>query len=343
MKQVYIFLNCLFFISLVAGSTVLEASIKSTDAQVCVNDLKSKHNLLQSLLNDLQKKNYLRVMDKINDLNSYFNTTVSKCADQFCWMDGQQRCEYTFEQSCELVNNMWYPKCKTGYKVKEQSICVQECPQNFKESGLLYCEKPESYFRGLGYPWKFGDKLGSLEGARQRCAHENPQGCEKAGAIIYPNCKENYHISGCCQCVPNCPNDMKDNGVTCMRKQYARGFGHTNGQCVADQWKEYSPLESFGGCVDQLNQLEVELNQIQEKLNLDSDKTMWDTLKQAYVIVQQSSVFSQKCTQEINALPSNSDNTDDNTSDSIGNGWTLFFEIFFKVLQWIVNLFQKNQ
>ncbi|KAL4502126.1 hypothetical protein ABPG72_000361 [Tetrahymena utriculariae] len=341
MKQVYIVLISLFFISFVTSSTVLEASIKSIDALVCVNELKQKNSLLQSLLNDLQKKNYMRVMDKISDLNNFYNSTVSKCADEFCWMDGQQRCEYTSESSCELTNNKWYTKCKTGYKVKQESICVQECPSNYKESGLLYCEKPESYFRGLGYPWKFGDKLGTLDGARQRCKNENPQGCVQAGAIIYPNCKENYHISGCCQCVPNCPNDMKDNGVTCMRNQYARGFGQTSGQCVADSWKEYAPLESFGGCTDQLNQFEVELNQFYEKLNLESDKAMWDTLKKAYVIVQQSNVFSQQCTQEINALPSSSDKPDDNTSDS--NSWTIFFEIFFKIVQWIVNLFQKNQ
>jgi len=37
----------------------------------------------------------------------------------------------------------------------------------------------KTYGRGVGYPWKFGDKFGSLADAKGRCeAGEKDTGCE---------------------------------------------------------------------------------------------------------------------------------------------------------------------
>jgi len=50
---------------------------------------------------------------------------------------------------------MWgaivYPKCKPGYTNWLCCVCATECPPDFRDDGL-YCAKPASYGRGVGYP-----------------------------------------------------------------------------------------------------------------------------------------------------------------------------------------------
>jgi len=78
--------------------------------------------------------------------------------------------------------------------------------------------KPSAYGRGVGYPWEFGDRIFSLDGARARCAAANPTlGCEQWGAIIYPNCAQNFHNVACCVCSPNCPSGWTDIGISCKK------------------------------------------------------------------------------------------------------------------------------
>jgi hypothetical protein len=90
------------------------------------------------------------------------------------------------------------------------------CPTGYRDDGLT-CFKPEPKGRGAGYPWKIGDQVGSLDEARARCAQQNPQGCEKAGEIIYPKCPSGYSPFGSNVCSPTCPTGMGDGGIFCTK------------------------------------------------------------------------------------------------------------------------------
>ena len=64
-----------------------------------------------------------------------------------------------------------YPECKQGFHNFGCCICIEACPSRYEDQGL-YCKKPSSYGRGVGYPWKFGDDM-SLDRAMKRCEAEN--------------------------------------------------------------------------------------------------------------------------------------------------------------------------
>ncbi|MGH9847084.1 MAG: hypothetical protein ACREEM_50965 [Blastocatellia bacterium] len=125
----------------------------------------------------------------------------------FCWKDTSTRGVGTVPQACEAgrdrIGLLCYSKCAPGMK-RVGFDCHSVCPDGLRDDGL-FCRAAE-YGRGAGYPWQFGDAAFSLDDARQRCARENPQGCEQNGAIIYPKCKAGYSAFGCCICRPNQPN-----------------------------------------------------------------------------------------------------------------------------------------
>ena len=133
-------------------------------------------------------------------------------------------------------SGLCYNKCGSDYR-GIGPYCYRDCPSGFRDDGL-YCKKPKAYGRGAGYPWKIGDKAGSLDGARERCKQDHPQGCEKHGAIIYPKCKEGFHAVGCCTCSPDCPTGMKDIGVSCEKQKFSRGVGKPLHTCAADQERD---------------------------------------------------------------------------------------------------------
>lgn len=117
-----------------------------------------------------------------------------------------------------------YPKCKDNYK-GVGPVCWANCPSGFTDIGA-FCQKSKPYGRGTGYPWKFGDKPFSLDGARKRCQKKNGTGnCEKWGAIIYPKCRKGFHNVGCCVCSPDCPAGYNDTGTGCAKPTYGRGAG----------------------------------------------------------------------------------------------------------------------
>jgi len=60
--------------------------------------------------------------------------------------------------------------CKHSHKSVKKSDITRK-----KSNSKL----PDTYGRGVGYPWKFGDKFGSLGEAEARCeAAEKETGCE---------------------------------------------------------------------------------------------------------------------------------------------------------------------
>jgi len=113
-----------------------------------------------------------------------------------------------------------------SYPIHEGLFCGQRCPDGWRDDGL-FCAKPASYGVGAGYPWKFGDDIGRLDEARQRCARNNPQGCEQDGQIIYPKCKPGFQKFGCCVCTPKCSDAGlgTDIGVSCAKNTLTTGQG----------------------------------------------------------------------------------------------------------------------
>jgi hypothetical protein len=93
-------------------------------------------------------------------------------------------------------------------------VCWSHCPSGFTDTGVD-CLKPKSYGRGAGYAiWSKGT-----------CDRHNSQGCEKWGAMWYPNCRANFHNVACCVCSPDCPDGMTDIGVSCQKHSYGRTAG----------------------------------------------------------------------------------------------------------------------
>jgi len=135
----------------------------------------------------------------------------------------------------EMDAGLCYAKCQAGYK-GVGPVCWQDCPASYRDDGT-FCAKPQSYGRGAGYPWKFGDALND-SGMFNRCTAENGAGnCEKVGEIVYPKCRANFHAVGCCTCSPDCPGGMTDIGVSCTKKSYGRGAGAPIHACADDMEK----------------------------------------------------------------------------------------------------------
>ncbi len=142
----------------------------------------------------------------------------------FCWRQSYGRtagkpmvCQAGYKQE---TAGLCYQPCKAGEK-GVATFCYRNCPAGFRDDGL-YCGKPKAYGRGGGYPWKIGDRVGSLDGARARCSRANPQGCEKYGAIIYPKCRAGFKPAGSNICSPICPSGYTDIGVSCKKPNYSR-------------------------------------------------------------------------------------------------------------------------
>lgn len=135
-----------------------------------------------------------------------FTTLPSFAQDkEFCWKDSTPRGIGTVPEACEpgreRIGLLCYTKCPAGTK-RVGFDCHSVCPDGMRDDGL-FCRAAE-YGRGAGYPAAFGEF--NLDGARARCAKENPQGCEQNGLVIYPKCKAGYEAFGCCICRPKQPN-----------------------------------------------------------------------------------------------------------------------------------------
>lgn len=131
--------------------------------------------------------------------------------------EGQEKDAWLCYRTCEDIG-------KEGWK-GVGPVCWQSCPAGFRDDGA-YCFKPKAYGRGVGFPWKFGDKAFSLKNAKKRCEKKHGAGqCEKSGAIYYPKCKPGFRAIGCCVCSPRCPSGMTDIGISCQKKSKGRGVG----------------------------------------------------------------------------------------------------------------------
>jgi hypothetical protein len=185
----------------------------------------------------------------LQNVTAWIANETSHYHQPYCWKQSYGRgvgkpmhCKTGEAEDAALC----YTPCQPGFK-GVGPVCWQSCASGFRDDGA-FCAKPKPYGRGVGYPWKFGDKAFSLNGARARCAKAHPQGCEKSGEIIYPKCKEGFHPAGCCICSPNCPKGQTDIGVSCAKKSYGRGAGKPLSTCPTgkdkDAWLCYTQCKS---------------------------------------------------------------------------------------------------
>ncbi|MBN1382317.1 MAG: hypothetical protein JXA41_11625 [Deltaproteobacteria bacterium] len=167
---------------------------------------------------------------------------LGRANQPYCWRQSYGRGIGVPVSACpkgqEKDGLLCYPTCesigKKGWK-GVGPVCWQSCPEGFRDDGA-FCFKPTtSYGRGVGFPWKIGDRAFSLSNAKKRCEKVHGKGrCEKSGAIYYPKCKPGYRAIGCCVCSPRCPPGMTDIGISCQKKSKGRGVGKPM-KCKAGQ------------------------------------------------------------------------------------------------------------
>lgn len=132
------------------------------------------------------------------------------------------KCPIGEENNADLC----YPKCNNNY-TGNGPVCQRVCPPNYKDNGAS-CEKPSSYGRGTGHASQRNCIISGDHGA-------NRNGCEKLGNLWYPKCDKEFHVSGCCTCVPDCPTGWADTNVGCTKPTYGRGVGNIPSICDANK------------------------------------------------------------------------------------------------------------
>lgn len=167
-----------------------------------------------------------------NELLRWSLRELGRASQPYCWRRSYGRGAGVPVNACpedqEKDAGLCYRTCedigRPGWK-GVGPVCWPRCPSGFRDDGA-YCFKPDSYGRGVGFPWKIGDKAFDLSNARKRCERKHGEGqCEKSGAIYYPKCKEGYRAMGCCVCSPRCPSGMTDIGISCQKQSKGRGVG----------------------------------------------------------------------------------------------------------------------
>lgn len=150
-------------------------------------------------------------------------TNIIKPASRF--FKGEGRIPSSCPEGMQNSVGLCYPMCKAGY-YGIMAQCIQECPNDFRNDGY-YCFKPSAYGRGSGYAiWD-----------KSKCRKRNREyGCEKYGAMYYPNCKPGFRNMGCCICSPICSSGMTDIGISCQKDVYGRGIGKLP-DCGSDEDK----------------------------------------------------------------------------------------------------------
>ncbi len=145
------------------------------------------------VINDVKNE----VTNAADQVKSFFDRGVGRIPDRVC-PDGK----VNYAGLCySLPSNDWY--------VSAPGFIAKKCPAGWRDDGTTCWLDAETYGRGVGYPWKFGDAL-NLDGARSRCENDHGRGnCEKYGEIYYPKCRPGFHPSGCCTCIRDTQTQSK--------------------------------------------------------------------------------------------------------------------------------------
>lgn len=131
--------------------------------------------------------------------NSIYCYECNKFQAEYCWRDTHVRGGgVSFPDTCgpdqEKIGLLCYDKCPAGY-YRWGFDCHQACPEGMRDDGI-HCTRVDTYGRGAGYPWLFGDALND-SGMFHRCEsdHGGSGSCEKCGLIVYPKCDPAYQDS----------------------------------------------------------------------------------------------------------------------------------------------------
>lgn len=129
-----------------------------------------------------------------------------------CWKDSVGRGIGAVPDQCSVETEsksglLCYEKCRPGFTIIA-GVCWSECPAGWQDDGA-FCKKPTSYTRG------------TLWFSQENCEKAHPkEGCEQSWGAIYPRCKPGYVAHTATECSPECPNDMKDIGISCTKQSY---------------------------------------------------------------------------------------------------------------------------
>lgn len=118
--------------------------------------------------------------------------------------NGYDRCRYDLgENACENGGaGISYPKCAPGWW-GVGPLCWENCRAGYGDLPGFVCSRS------------------GIDIARERCAKDNPQGCEQIGLIFYPKCKAGYATAGLV-CTQECPSTTTNIGLLCQKKLLAR-------------------------------------------------------------------------------------------------------------------------
>ncbi|EAR97484.1 hypothetical protein TTHERM_00437330 (macronuclear) [Tetrahymena thermophila SB210] len=231
-----------------------------------------------------EKGDLVSILKAIGNVFGQIQPLMQECSNPICLTEAQQRCQAQTGKPCEQYGAIMYPKCGDGFHNVGCCLCESQCPPGFRDDGL-FCAKPSAYGRGAGYPWKFGDGF-NLNGATQRCQHDNSQGCESYGLIIYPKCSQGYHNFGCCICSPDCPAGTTDIGVSCTKPVYGRGVGYPMfyEDCPNKKLLRASSEDYLSYSVEDLKQKMVEHSQNFVSNQEDQDKSVESAIELSKVM-----------------------------------------------------------
>lgn len=133
---------------------------------------------------------------------------------------GQEITEFIFGTTItrglkQVFDPSQYKPCKSG-EVDTGYLCREKCKSGYKDIAGVCWAEDGTYGRGVGFPWKFGDKAFNYDAAKERCENEHGIGnCEMEGLIYYPKCKKGFKNVGCCLCEP-------DGGLSYVPKTYPK-------------------------------------------------------------------------------------------------------------------------
>lgn len=173
--------------------------------------------------------------------------TVVKAGPQLCWKDTYGRgvgfplnsCAGRRDGKTDMHAGLCYTPCRRGYDGGLTTCVKRGCPSGWTNRPLD-CVKPAPYKRAE-YPWKLGDRLFSLDGARKRCKRRHGRRCVTANAntIVYERCRKGYKTAPIITnlCTPKCPPGYTDTGAYCFKNTYQRGVGVIPG-CKSTQEKD---------------------------------------------------------------------------------------------------------
>lgn len=154
------------------------------------------------------------------------------------------------------IAGLCYPSCPAGTH-RSGITCTQDCPSGFTDTGLLTCEKPQSYGRGSGHAascpggytntgiscyrtWPPDSQ--SLDAAT--CASNE----DKVGALCYPKCNPGFYAFGCCVCSPSCPPGMTDQGIYCSKSNPPVAVGTVPNSCPTGYSKDPTGALCYPTC-----------------------------------------------------------------------------------------------